>query len=265
MQTAKSAFARKQYQHSRKLALNAAVIFGKCGTNEQGPAVYHDAFDLANASLLVGANSLQLHLQKAKTDLAIAYRLFNQLQRDPGTPTSISAQARSEMARLIAIDPSLKYVRMPTIAAAAPAADPSPLDVRALAAWRSVLVDSSTEDRRIYIHVRVHLTARSQVFVTPDEFRITAFSSSAGQETFSGLDQTSPSYQKYDYTTNPASYRWVPTISANEDLGAMGQLNLSPGDERTVVVTFAVRDGDAGTDDQAKSAGSTIVFRPRPR
>lgn len=265
MQEAKVAFSHRQYRNSRKFALNAAVIYGKCGTGEQEPAVSQDALHLANASLLVGASSLQLHLPQAKTDLAMAYRLFNALRIDPATPSSIASQARSEMARLIAIDPSLKYVRIPTLAVASPATDRSPLDVRPMAAWRSVLVNSSTDDRKIYIHVRVHLTARAQVYVTPDEFHITAFSSTAGQETFPGLDQTSPSYQKYDYTTNPPTYRWVPTISADEDLGAMGGLNLSPGDERTVVVTFAVRDGDASSDDQARSAGSTIVFRARPR
>jgi hypothetical protein len=142
--------------------------------------------------------------------------------------------------------------RAPQTILAQGSSQPSPDDWNVLATWTS----PGDSTYRI-LHLRINVHPSHDVVYAGHNFRIRVQSSSSGVETPHGLDRPAPSYQRIDLSSQSNTPVVKADIDPREDLGALGQLRVSGGEARTVVVTFVVH-----TDADTTRIADTLQYVP---
>lgn len=156
---------------------------------------------------------------------------------------------------MLLFSPAAPLTYSPIVSFASP--PEQPLSFQILASWVTPQSESGT-----LLHVRVHLTARSNVLVKSTSFRASVNSPSGGPETVYGYEGPAPRVSRPNYlngTTPNTVATPKPTIDPREDLGRQ-PLQIRAGDSVTVVVTFVVRQ-DATFDRNGLHALGLIMSR----
>jgi hypothetical protein len=107
------------------------------------------------------------------------------------------------------------------------------------------------------IHVRVALQPATTTVFRSQDFRF-AYVPGAENGVSRGLDRAAPKYMKLGHVDASGNLAPVPEVDPNEDLGALGALQVGGGAARTVVVSFAVPTNSFSGEDFA----ARVSWRP---
>jgi hypothetical protein len=110
------------------------------------------------------------------------------------------------------------------------------LEVRVLNAWSD---PAPSYETGYYIHERIAVSGATQsVSIHANDFALKARTVSGELETVNGLASAAPTYMKYNYLRKENIA--TPEVASNEDLGALGSLNVSANERVVTVVTFYI-------------------------
>jgi hypothetical protein len=141
--------------------------------------------------------------------------------------------------------PSGTGTSISTVTAAA--AGPQPFDV--VTTWADPPPANQYGVPMRYYHARIYLHPTQSALIRARDFRIDG-TVDGRSETYLGILRMAPMVPKLSFASGRAAATSANSVASTEDLGIMFNLQMQPGDTKTVVVTFAAPLTAAISDDQ---------------